>query len=277
MVAFNGGLTAQIGMYTATIFIHVTGLLFITVLAIIKRDRLFSKKHRWIYYSGGAIGIMTVVFNNYAYGRISVSAILALLLFGQGVSGLIVDQYGWMGMPKHPFNKKRIIGLLLTLGGIAVMLDRFELAAVVLSFAAGITVVVSRTFNAKLALLTSVRTGTFYNYLVGTVLSIPVVLLLGRGEAGFSGFTATPHLYIYLGGVAGACVVIISNIVVSRIPAFYLSLLIFIGQIFSGVIIDAIIDRSFSPRIIIGGLLVATGLCADLLLNKNTQKPVNDF
>jgi len=98
MVASNGVLTEHYGIYSATVIIHITGLLFITIMTISKRERLFSRRHSWYLYLGGAIGVMTTVFNNFAFSRISVTSILALGLFGQSITGLIVDQYGLRNM-----------------------------------------------------------------------------------------------------------------------------------------------------------------------------------
>lgn len=271
MILFNGMFTQQYGVHTATVFIHITGLLFITAIVLIKRARPFEKRHPWFLYLGGAIGIITTVSNNVAFGRISVSALLALVLLGQSISGLAFDQFGWLGMSRHPFNKRRIIGLALTICGIAVMIDRFDTLAVLLSFLAGCTIVLSRTLNARLAGLSSVGVSTFFNYLVGTSLSIPVFLILGMNEPVFSGLTVSPNPLIYIGGIIGACLILISNIIVTKIPAFYLSLILFIGQVLMGIIIDAFIAQSFSITILLGGFLVAAGLCVDLFLNKNSK------
>ena len=267
MVAVNGGLTKQYGVYSATVIIHIIGLILITVLSLVKHERLFPKRHAWFLYLGGAIGVLTTVFNNLAFGRISVSAILALGLFGQSITGLVIDQFGLLGMPRHPFTQRKLIGLALILAGIVLMINSFEIIAVAVSFIAGVNIVISRTLNAKLAGLTSVRTSTFYNYLIGLLISIPVFLLLGRNEAALAGFEISPDLYIYLGGLLGVFIVIISNITVVKIPAFYLTLLIFIGQIFSGVLIDIVISQELSSRNLIGGVLVAAGLCVNLLLD----------
>ena len=145
MVAVNGVLTERYGVYSATVIIHVAGLLLISASALIKRERPFAKMQAWHLYLGGAIGVFTTVFNNLAYGRISVSAILALGLFGQSITGILIDQYGWLGMPKYPFNKQKLVGFALLLGGIVAMTDRFELVAVLVSLATGVTVVASRT------------------------------------------------------------------------------------------------------------------------------------
>ena len=269
MIAVNGGLTTQYGVYTAAVIIHIVGLVLISSVILIKRERPFSSRHAWFLYLGGAIGVLTTVFNNFAFSRISVSSILALGLFGQSITGLVIDQYGLLGMQKHPFAKWKLIGLSLIFAGIASMLTNFEIAAVAVSFAAGVTIVISRTLNARLSELTSVRISTFYNYLVGLTLSIPVLLLLGRSESPLTEFAFSPALYIYSGGILGVCVVLLSNITVVKIPAFYLTLFIFIGQVFSGVVIDAVISRELSYRNLIGGILVAIGLSINLLLDKH--------
>ena len=271
MIAFNGGLTEQYGVYSATVIIHIAGLIFISLILLAKREQPFSKRQAWFLYLGGAIGVFTTLSNNISFGRISVSAILALMLFGQSVAGIVIDQYGLLSMPKHPFAKRKLIGLSLVLCGIVSMISDFEIIAVVLSFIAGICIVVSRTLNARLAKLTSIRVGTFYNYFIGLLVSIPVLLLLGGNDVSLMEFTFSPNWYIYFGGTLGVCVILLSNVTVVRISAFYLTLLIFIGQVFSGVLVDMVISQEVSLRIIIGGLFVAAGLCLNLVLDN--RKP----
>ena len=271
-VAQNGALAQQFGINFSSIFIHITGLIIISAIVMIKHERPFAKKQVWYLYLVGAIGVLTVACNSLAYGRISVSAILALILVGQSVTGLAFDQFGWLGMQKHPFNKRRIIGLLLTIAGIVVMIDRFDFIAVSLSVLAGTIIVISRTLNAKLAELTSVRISTFFNYVVGLSVAIIVFLLLGKNEPVYTRLVFSPDFFMYFGGTLGVCLVLTSNIVVTKVSAFYLSLLIFVGQVFTGIIIDAVISGSFSESILIGGILVAAGFCLDIVLGTTSRK-----
>jgi len=277
MIAFNGGLTEQYGVYTATVIIHCVGLMLITLIVLSKRENPFSKKHSWYLYLGGVIGVFTTLSNNLSFGRISVSAILALMLFGQSVAGIIVDQYGLMNMPKHPFAKRKLFGLALVLCGIISMIGDFEVIAVLFSFIAGVSIVVSRTFNAKLSSLTSVRVGAFYNYLLGFLVSIPVLLLLGGHEIAINELAFSPNWYIYFGGILGLGVILLSNITVVKISAFYLTLLVFIGQIFSGVLVDMVISQELSIRNIIGGIFVTAGLCLNLIMDKKQAKPLQEL
>ena len=274
MIAFNGGLTERYGIYSAAVIIHVVGLILITAIVLTKREKVFEKRHAWFLYIGGAIGVLTTVFNNFAFGRISISAILALGLLGQSVAGLVIDKYGLWGMPKYPFTKSKLIGLIISLFGIASMITGFEIIAVIVSFAAGVAIVTSRVANGKLADLTNIRVSTFYNYMIGLAGSVLVFIILGGNEVLLPEFgvdSLSSSWWIYLGGTLGVGVVLLSNIVVVKISAFYLSLLIFIGQIFTGIIIDLVISRELSYRTLIGGVLVATGLCINLYLDRRQR------
>jgi len=269
MIAVNGGLTQEYGIYSATVMIHIVGLLLISAVVLSKRERIFVKNIAWFLYLGGAIGVVTTVFNNLSFGRISVSAILALGLLGQSIAGLVIDQFGLFNMQKHPFTRKKLIGLTLILAGIGAMVNSLEIVAVVVSFIAGVNIVVSRTLNAKLADHTSVGVSTFYNYAIGLLFAVPVFLILGRNEIVFSEFALSPSWYIYLGGVLGVCVVLLANVVVVKVSAFYLTLLIFVGQVFSGILVDIILSGELSVRNLIGGMLVAAGLSLNLILDRH--------
>jgi len=273
MIALNGGLAGIYGLHTASVVVHIVGLVLITSFALLKRDRLFAKRLPFYLYLGGAIGVVNVLFTNIPFGRISVSAILALGLFGQGVSGLIVDQTGFMGMPKHPFYKRKLIGLSFVLIGIVSMITSFELFAVLLAFSAGVMVVFSRTLNAKLAELTSVRIGTFYNFFIGLLVAICMYLLFGRNEAGISEIVnLSSSWFLYLGGALGVFIIAISNMTVVRISAFYLSLLLFTGQVAAGIAIDFLLIGEISHHILIGSAFVVAGLLIDLLLDRKRSK-----
>jgi len=268
MIAVNGELTGQYGLHTSSVIIHTVGLVFTSFLVLFKREKPFKNMRPWYFYISGAVGVATVAFNNYAFRRISLSAMLALVLLGQSAAGLVFDQYGLLGLPKYPFRKFRLVGIIIMIAGVAVMTEthRFDITAVIFSFLAGCCIVFTRTLSGRLAELTSIRISTFFNYVLGLSAALILFLLLGGSEPSITEQGISSNLYIYTGGILGACLILVCNIVVMKIPAFYLSLLMFAGQVFSGVIIDAFIDKSFSGRLITGGILVTLGLCTDLLL-----------
>jgi len=272
----NGELAGLYGLYVSTVFIHLTGLMIIGPVVFFKKDKPFEKMQKWYLYLGGAVGLITVVCTASSFGRISVSAIMALGLLGQSITGLFVDRFGLMGMPRYPFYKSKLIGLVIILAGIISMINNLEVLAVASSFFSGVTIVVARSLNGKLAELTSIRISSFYNYVTGIGAAIIVFLLLGGNEPIYSGIVISPHWYIYFGGALGLGFVAISNMIVRKISAFSLTLFLFVGQVFSGLLIDSLVLGEFSVRMLVGGLLVAVGLTVDLCIGKNRKKQALD-
>lgn len=273
MITVNGGLTTLYGVYSATVIIHIVGLLLIGSVILLRREKPFRKGLPWYLYIGGVIGVASTVFTNYAFGKISVSAILALSLFGSSVMGLLVDQFGLFKMRVHRFRPHQLPGLMLVLGGIVcLMIGSFSLLPVLAVFASGILLVVSRSFNSRLADQTSMYSSTFFNYVCGLCTAIPVFLLLGRGEPVAAKFAFSPDWWIYLGGAIGVVTVFLTNVVVVKIPALYISLLMFVGQVFTGVLLDALLDGAFSLQNLIGGVFVALGMTLNLLLERRDSR-----
>jgi len=283
MVAFNGNVTARHGMYTATVVIHLVGLLCVSLLLLAKREKPImlgvtgenGQRIPVYMYLGGAVGVITVLLTNFAFGSISVSALMALGLFGQSLSAIAVDQYGLFGMVRHPFNRRKIIGLALMLCGIGVMVMDFGGGAAVLAavaaFGTGASIVTSRVLNARLAVYIGTRRGVFMTHITGLAVALPLLFVLGRGEVGFNlDYLFTPMFFIYLGGMMGVIVITLDNVTAVRIPAFYLALMLFVGQVGAGLAVDFIIDRVFSLTNLLGGSLVALGLFINVMVDRIT-------
>ncbi|MEG7532021.1 MAG: DMT family transporter [Hungatella sp.] len=213
MIAINGRLSALYGILGATVVIHLVGSVFALGVIKLRKQKLNLNPTvpLWLL-SGGMIGVCTTVCNNAAYGKISMTSIVALGLFGQTLTSLAIDHFGLFHMPKYKFNKAQFLGLTFAIIGMAVMLDDMGdavLTAIVLSLTAGMSVVLSRTVNAGLSNRIGALQGSFINHLVGLPITIVILLLFGRGEPIFTGFTISSQVWIYLGGVLGVMVVLL--------------------------------------------------------------------
>lgn len=273
MITVNGGLTTLYGVYSAAVIIHIVGLILIGAIILFRKEKPFAKRHPWYFYIGGVLGVATTASTNFAFGKISVSAILAVGLFGMSIAGVLTDQFGLFGMKKHPFRLYQIPGLILVLGGIVWMMNGgFAFWPVLAVFLSGVLLVVSRSYNARLADATSVYVSTFFNYVCGLATAIPVFLFFGLEEPVWMGFHLAPNFWTYLGGAIGVFTVWLSNVVVVKIPQLYITLLMFVGQVFTGVLMDALIDGAFSTQNIIGGVLVSLGLALNLLFERRASR-----
>lgn len=123
MVTFNGQLSDYCGIYMATLIIHLTGLFTFMLIMKIKRHKviLFHHLPLW-FYSGGAIGVLTVIFNNISITKIGATLLTALSLLGQILTSLFLEKTGALATVKHEISKKQLLSLLLIILGIGVML-----------------------------------------------------------------------------------------------------------------------------------------------------------
>ncbi len=267
MVFLNGNLTSGYGTYLASVIIHIVGVVFAGTICFAKKAKIRSRAPLWAYM-GGAIGVLTTLFNNYAFGRVSMTSLVALGLLGQSLSAVALDSFGWLGVKKRRLNKYSVIGYLAAVIGIWVMLDQTAsgaLLAVILSLGAGVTVVLSRTINSSLSMETSPIVGSFINHVVGLPICIILALLL---QPSFPISITGNSPFIYFGGVLGVVTVLLFNITVPKISAFQLTLLSFVGQIFMGILLDFVIGVEFSASTFTGGLIIAAGLVINMILEQ---------
>lgn len=147
--------------------------------------------------------------------------------------------------------------------------------AVIVTTLSGFTIVMNRIINSSLAERIGLFQSTLFNYITGLVTSL-LFALFSRETNIQSGidFGAIPF-WAYLGGFVGVIVIVLSSYLTPRISALYLTLLLFIGQIFTGIIIDFISTGDFAVSKLIGGLFVVGGLAYNLFLDaqKESAKP----
>ena len=73
-------------------------------------------------------------------------------------------------------------------------------------------------------------------------------------------------------GAVGVGVISLSSFLSSKISAFYLTLLLFIGQLFAGMLLDYLVAGDFSLNKVIGGILVIAGLSYNLWIDTKRSK-----
>ncbi|WP_369900144.1 DMT family transporter [Bacillus manliponensis] len=140
--------------------------------------------------------------------------------------------------------------------------------SICIAILAGVSIVVSRIINANLAKKIGTFQGTFFNYVTGLLVSI---LFLFFSSESLSLSTTTLQsipFAAYLGGLVGVIVIVASNYITPKISSFYLTLFIFVGQLFMGVVIDFFTLHDISIGKVVGGLLVLLGLTYNLMLDR---------
>ena len=129
------GLTIQVGMnaelrrglhnaWSAALVSFLVGTLVLVAFSVATRTALpgrdtLTAVPLWAWF-GGLFGAFYVAISTIVAAELGATSLLALTLAGQLFIALIVDHFGWLGLPEHPLTWVRLLGV--TLLGVGVWL-----------------------------------------------------------------------------------------------------------------------------------------------------------
>jgi len=118
--AANAGLSARANLGAALIVNTV--LVLIGCLAFFfatgSAPVFFPPGAPWFLYIGGLCGFVFILANAFVFPKIGAGTAIALLVLGQGAAALAIDQFGLMGLARHPVSFSRLAGLALVVAGV---------------------------------------------------------------------------------------------------------------------------------------------------------------
>jgi bacterial/archaeal transporter family-2 protein len=127
------GLTVQVGMNTqlrkalqsansAALVSFLVGTLGLLVLVLALRTPLperatLAAVPAWAWF-GGLLGAFYVASSTVVAAELGATSLLALALLGQLLTALVIDHFGWLGLPVHPLTWARVAGVVLLSTGV---------------------------------------------------------------------------------------------------------------------------------------------------------------
>jgi bacterial/archaeal transporter family-2 protein len=73
----------------------------------------------WYAWLGGPLGPIYLVISLAVLPRIGAGLLVAAIVFGQMLIGVLMDSFGWLGMHVSPITPWKILGVLCILAGVA--------------------------------------------------------------------------------------------------------------------------------------------------------------
>lgn len=140
-----------------------------------------------------------------------------------------------------------------------------------LCFLTGVSIVINMMLNGKLAQREGMINGVIINYLMATLSSILLCVLMINSLPSYSAIKSIPLPYV-LGGFIGVLTTYLFNIIVPKIPAVYVVILRFIGQMLASALIDYIYLGVFSQGKVIGVMLFLIGLMINARIDYRFEK-----
>jgi transporter family-2 protein len=127
-IASGFGLTLQIGMNsklrtvlqnanTAALISFLVGTAGLIVLLAVTRTPMPARETlasvpAWAWF-GGLMGAFYVAISTVVASQLGTASLLGLALSGQLAMALVVDHFGWLGLPEHPITLTRLAGVAL--------------------------------------------------------------------------------------------------------------------------------------------------------------------
>ena len=124
----------------------------------------------------------------------------------------------------------------------------------------GANIVLCRFLNSSSAQKNGLNMSTLMNYITGLITAVLVLWLSGEGGGFRFQWSGLATFAIYTGGVSGVITILLSSHLTPRLPAFLLTVLIFLAQLFAAFLLDYWLSGTFSIGKLVGGLLVLLGV-----------------
>jgi transporter family-2 protein len=115
----SGAMSARLGPMVSSLIIHVGGAILSAVILLLTGGvnmRAFQDLPK-PYLLAGVFGVILYLTFAYTIPRVGATVAIALLVLAQMTLGMLIDHFGWFGVPVNPINPTRIVGAALLLGG----------------------------------------------------------------------------------------------------------------------------------------------------------------
>ncbi len=122
----NASLAEKTGYLPAATISFAVGAVVLLILSLVSGEGSFRRAADadWWQLCGGLLGAFFVTMSIVAVPRIGITAVLALTIVFQLITGLVMDHYGMLGMRVIPVDFKRLLGVAFLLAGLFLVYRR---------------------------------------------------------------------------------------------------------------------------------------------------------
>jgi bacterial/archaeal transporter family-2 protein len=118
----NSTLGKTVGTFQAAFVSFAIGTIVLAVIAGLARggfSEIPEARHlSWYYLSGGVLGAIYVTTVLVTVRELGAGPVVAATIAGQLSLGVVIDQFGLLGVEKDPVNVGKVVGILLLAAGV---------------------------------------------------------------------------------------------------------------------------------------------------------------
>jgi transporter family-2 protein len=114
-----GAMSQRVGGAAGSFIVHLSGMLLSGMLLFLRGGEKIRDWHTlpWYMLGSGFFGLVLYLTISYTLPRLGGATMIALIIIGQLLVGILIDHFGWLGVLPHPASGARIIGIALLLAG----------------------------------------------------------------------------------------------------------------------------------------------------------------
>ncbi len=112
---FMGLMDQTLGTRESVFITYGSGGLVITLVMLILQggNLRAASSVPWYAFSAGLVGLLIVGIIGFTVPRLGLTSALTLVVAGQFLTSLLIEQFGWFQSPVRPADGTRLIGILL--------------------------------------------------------------------------------------------------------------------------------------------------------------------
>lgn len=210
----------------------------------------------YVFIGGAIAGIGFHVTNIILFSKLGASVTTIVTVTGQMILGILIDNFGWFGVPANPISITRTIGTIIMILAISLVQPKkkkdlampseevkkdSKISWIILGVLAGFLPPLQTAINGKLRVATGSLLGaTFISFFVGAIILLILILITQR-RLEFPLYDTQKNripVWVYMAGIFGIFIVT-GNIVLLPVLGSVLTTMIFLlGQMVMALTID---------------------------------------
>lgn len=114
-----GSMGQRVGGTASSFIVHLSGAIFSGVLLLFTGGEKIRNWQSlpWYMLGAGIFGLILYQSINVTFPRFGGAVMVTLIIVGQLLVGLVIDNFGWLGAQIHPISLVRIVGVLTLIVG----------------------------------------------------------------------------------------------------------------------------------------------------------------
>ena len=114
-----GAMGQRVGGTASSFIVHLSGMLLSALLLYFRGGEKIRDWHSlpWYMLIAGIFGVILYQTISVTLPRLGGTTMITLIITGQLLTGILIDHFGWLGVPVHPVSAARVLGVAALLAG----------------------------------------------------------------------------------------------------------------------------------------------------------------